>query len=170
MSHVVKMERQPNSAGRANIFASSGPAPYQRPGPLATTTSTPRRTRTGLGSPYDNEPLADSNLFGNSYGHGYSNGNEIENGGDGGGGNAPMAHSRKHSNGFGNIVVNDQDSTTASPTGEPERKRQKRNKPTLSCFECVERKTKCDRGRPHCLACIKRQTECKYAHVANLLE
>ncbi|KAH8759343.1 Zn(II)2Cys6 transcription factor [Diaporthe sp. PMI_573] len=54
--------------------------------------------------------------------------------------------------------------------GEPQRKKQKRNKPTLSCFECVERKTKCDRGRPHCLACIKRQTECKYALVANLLE
>ncbi|KAK4112139.1 hypothetical protein N656DRAFT_710067 [Canariomyces notabilis] len=53
---------------------------------------------------------------------------------------------------------------------EPPRKKQKRNKPTLSCFECVERKTKCDRGRPHCLACIKRQTECRYAHVANLLE
>ncbi|KAI1877045.1 uncharacterized protein JN550_001117 [Neoarthrinium moseri] len=52
----------------------------------------------------------------------------------------------------------------------PVKKRQKRNKPTLSCHECVERKTKCDRGRPNCLACIKRQTECKYAHVANLLE
>jgi hypothetical protein len=26
--------------------------------------------------------------------------------------------------------------------GEPARKKQKRNKPTLSCFECVERKTK----------------------------
>lgn len=26
--------------------------------------------------------------------------------------------------------------------GEPQKKRQKRNKPTLSCFECVERKTK----------------------------
>jgi hypothetical protein len=52
----------------------------------------------------------------------------------------------------------------------PRKKKQKRNKPTLSCHECVERKTKCDRGRPHCLACIKRQTECKYAHVANLLE
>ncbi|KAK1779152.1 fungal-specific transcription factor domain-containing protein [Copromyces sp. CBS 386.78] len=69
------------------------------------------------------------------------------------------------------------DSSAASPTsttttggGGPQRKKQKRNKPTLSCFECVERKTKCDRGRPHCLACIKRQTECKYAHVANLLE
>ncbi|KAI1333085.1 fungal-specific transcription factor domain-containing protein [Xylariaceae sp. FL0255] len=53
---------------------------------------------------------------------------------------------------------------------EPLKKKQKRNKPTLSCHECVERKTKCDRGRPHCLACIKRQTECRYAHVANLLE
>ncbi|KXX82166.1 Acetamidase regulatory protein [Madurella mycetomatis] len=55
----------------------------------------------------------------------------------------------------------DRDSSTASPTAEPQRKKQKRNKPTLSCFECVERKTK---------ACIKRQTDCKYAHVANLLE
>lgn len=56
-----------------------------------------------------------------------------------------------------------------SGDGRP-KKKQKRNKPTLSCHECVERKTKCDRGRPHCLACIKRQTECRYAHVANLLE
>ncbi|KAI2618823.1 fungal-specific transcription factor domain-containing protein [Hypoxylon sp. NC1633] len=62
-------------------------------------------------------------------------------------------------------------SITATPSyAEPVKKKQKRNKPTLSCYECVERKTKCDRGRPHCLACIKRQTECKYAHVANLLE
>ncbi|KAI2614152.1 fungal-specific transcription factor domain-containing protein [Hypoxylon fragiforme] len=62
-------------------------------------------------------------------------------------------------------------SVTAAPSfAEPAKKKQKRNKPTLSCYECVERKTKCDRGRPHCLACIKRQTECKYAHVANLLE
>ncbi|KAK2052041.1 fungal-specific transcription factor domain-containing protein [Colletotrichum caudatum] len=52
----------------------------------------------------------------------------------------------------------------------PSRKKQRRNKPTLSCSECVERKTKCDRGRPHCLACIKRQTECKYAVVANILD
>lgn len=38
----------------------------------------------------------------------------------------------------------DRDSSTASPTAEPQRKKQKqkRNKPTLSCFECVERKTK----------------------------
>ncbi|KAI1258840.1 fungal-specific transcription factor domain-containing protein [Xylariaceae sp. FL1019] len=66
-------------------------------------------------------------------------------------------------------------STGSSVTGgssltEPLKKKQKRNKPTLSCYECVERKTKCDRGRPHCLACIKRQTDCRYAHVANLLE
>ncbi len=38
----------------------------------------------------------------------------------------------------------DRDSSTASPTAStgPARKKQKRNKPTLSCFECVERKTK----------------------------
>ncbi|KUI68550.1 hypothetical protein VM1G_04510 [Cytospora mali] len=65
---------------------------------------------------------------------------------------------------------NNEDNRSEDADGEPQKKRQKRNKPTLSCFECVERKTKCDRGRPHCLACIKRQTECKYAHVANLLE
>jgi hypothetical protein len=32
----------------------------------------------------------------------------------------------------------------------PQRKKQKRNKPTLSCEECVERKTKVSRGA-HCL-------------------
>ncbi|KAH8681329.1 fungal-specific transcription factor domain-containing protein [Xylariales sp. PMI_506] len=58
----------------------------------------------------------------------------------------------------------------SATNGDHAKKKQKRNKPTLSCHECVERKTKCDRGRPNCLACIKRQTECKYAHVANLLE
>ncbi|KAF2467326.1 uncharacterized protein BDR25DRAFT_305718 [Lindgomyces ingoldianus] len=51
----------------------------------------------------------------------------------------------------------------------PPRKKQKRNKPTLSCEECVERKTKCDRSRPQCLACIKRQSECRYSDVANLI-
>jgi hypothetical protein len=37
----------------------------------------------------------------------------------------------------------DRDSSTASPatTGDQPRKKQKRNKPTLCCFECVERKT-----------------------------
>jgi hypothetical protein len=30
----------------------------------------------------------------------------------------------------------------ANNNGEPPKKRQKRNKPTLSCEECVERKTK----------------------------
>ncbi|KAL3418395.1 zn 2cys6 transcription factor [Phlyctema vagabunda] len=59
---------------------------------------------------------------------------------------------------------------SSSSLSEPAKKKQKRNKPTLSCEECVERKTKCDRGRPHCLACIKRQTECTYAHVANIIE
>ncbi|KAF2799848.1 hypothetical protein K505DRAFT_404390 [Melanomma pulvis-pyrius CBS 109.77] len=51
----------------------------------------------------------------------------------------------------------------------PPKKRQKRNKPTLSCEECVERKTKCDRGRPQCVACAKRQSECRYSDVANLI-
>jgi len=32
--------------------------------------------------------------------------------------------------------------STASPSAEHQKKKQKRNKPTLSCFECVERKTK----------------------------
>jgi hypothetical protein len=52
---------------------------------------------------------------------------------------------------------------------DPPKKKQKRNKPTLSCEECVERKTKCDRGRPRCLACDKRQSECRYSQVANLI-
>ncbi|KAB5540472.1 fungal-specific transcription factor domain-containing protein [Coniochaeta sp. 2T2.1] len=67
-------------------------------------------------------------------------------------------------------MTSDAAPTTVSHREYQQKKKQRRNKPTLSCFECVERKTKCDRGRPHCLACIKRQTECKYAHVANLLE
>ncbi|KAK4553748.1 hypothetical protein LTR86_009246 [Recurvomyces mirabilis] len=51
---------------------------------------------------------------------------------------------------------------------KPAKPKQKRNKPTLSCLECVERKTKCDRGRP-CLACVKRQSECQYTAVANII-
>ncbi|KAL8409270.1 hypothetical protein RB594_007638 [Gaeumannomyces avenae] len=68
------------------------------------------------------------------------------------------------------------DSSTAAPEEQQAegsaalRMRKKRNKPTLSCSECVDRKTKCDRGRPRCLACIKRQTTCRYAFVANLIE
>lgn len=55
--------------------------------------------------------------------------------------------------------------STIDQTGKP---KQKRNKPTLSCLECVERKTKCDRARP-CLACVKRQSNCEYTAVANLI-
>ncbi|KID61862.1 Zn(II)2Cys6 transcription factor, partial [Metarhizium hybridum] len=84
------------------------------------------------------------------------------------------SHSHSQSNGHGHDESVDyrELSDERSPVNgeEPPKKKQKRNKPTLSCHECVERKTKCDRGRPHCLACIKRQTECRYAHVANLLE
>ncbi|KAK8052153.1 fungal-specific transcription factor domain-containing protein [Apiospora rasikravindrae] len=61
--------------------------------------------------------------------------------------------------------VDDRDgSLGVADASEPSRKKQKRNKPTLSCHECVERKTKTRS------ICIKRQTECQYAHVANLLE
>ncbi|CAN9344538.1 unnamed protein product [Alternaria alternata] len=60
-------------------------------------------------------------------------------------------------------------SASALQGDAPPRKKQKRNKPTLSCEECVERKTKCDRTRPHCLACIKRQSTCKYSEIANLI-
>jgi hypothetical protein len=43
--------------------------------------------------------------------------------------------------------MNDDAQSSMSPdgsvgTGQPTRKKQKRNKPTLSCLECVERKTK----------------------------
>lgn len=61
-------------------------------------------------------------------------------------------------------------SSTAAQSAAKLKQRQKRNKPTLSCEECVERKTKCDRGRPHCLACIKRQTQCVYAIIANVID
>ncbi|KAI9688061.1 MAG: hypothetical protein M1822_001566 [Bathelium mastoideum] len=57
---------------------------------------------------------------------------------------------------------------TESPTTQAKAK-QKRNKPTLSCNQCVERKTKCDRARPTCIACIKRQSECYYSQAANLI-
>lgn len=69
----------------------------------------------------------------------------------------------------GCVMPNPNSNGPCSPT-DSLRKKQKRNKPTLSCAECVERKTKCDRGRPHCLSCIKRQSECNYSLVANLLE
>lgn len=61
------------------------------------------------------------------------------------GGSPGAGHRRSHSGDFndGSITVGDlDDSSTASPTTEPHKKKQKRNKPTLSCFECVERKTK----------------------------
>ncbi|OAL43059.1 hypothetical protein IQ07DRAFT_616681 [Pyrenochaeta sp. DS3sAY3a] len=62
-------------------------------------------------------------------------------------------------------------SSATPPQGvhQPPKKKQKRNKPTLSCEECVERKTKCDRTRPQCLACIKRQSTCKFSDIANLI-
>nr|POE94596.1 putative transcriptional regulatory protein [Quercus suber] len=57
---------------------------------------------------------------------------------------------------------------TSNGVETPRKPKQKRNKPTLSCLECVERKTKCDRGRP-CLACAKRQSACEYTAVAKII-
>ncbi|KAM0724291.1 hypothetical protein Q7P37_000173 [Cladosporium fusiforme] len=79
-------------------------------------------------------------------------------------------------NGAGNSVHHLKHSRSASANhadtngidGEQAKAKQKRNKPTLSCLECVERKTKCDRARP-CYACVKRQSECEYTAVANLI-
>ncbi|KAI7127229.1 hypothetical protein KC324_g17438, partial [Hortaea werneckii] len=66
-------------------------------------------------------------------------------------------------------AVKSEESSNPAEGGEPSSKpKQKRNKPTLSCLECVERKTKCDRARP-CLACVKRQSPCEYTAVANLI-
>lgn len=62
-------------------------------------------------------------------------------------------------------AVKSEESSNPAEGGEPSSKpKQKRNKPTLSCLECVERKTKCDRARP-CLACVKRQSPCEYTAV-----
>jgi hypothetical protein len=49
----------------------------------------------------------------------------------------------------------------ANNHGEPPKKRQKRNKPTLSCEECVERKTKV-RGL-HLLCLLQRLHDDAYA-------
>lgn len=46
-------------------------------------------------------------------------------------------------------------------TDRPVSSRQ-RNKPTLSCTACVNKKTKCDRLRPECHACRNRKTICEY--------
>ncbi|KAH6631627.1 hypothetical protein F5144DRAFT_592598 [Chaetomium tenue] len=66
--------------------------------------------------------------------------------------NTPVNADRTGTNGHGpspGLGVSpddDRDSSSASPsataTTDQPRKKQKRNKPTLSCFECVERKTK----------------------------
>lgn len=47
-----------------------------------------------------------------------------------------------------NETPNDEDNAQAAADGlPPPKKKQKRNKPTLSCVECVERKTKVSRRR-----------------------
>lgn len=65
------------------------------------------------------------------YGGGYSTG------GAGGSVDSPPDGQK----GAGSVASNPNSNTASSPT-ESSRKKQKRNKPTLSCSECVERKTK----------------------------
>ncbi|EME48311.1 specific transcription factor-like protein [Dothistroma septosporum NZE10] len=79
----------------------------------------------------------------------------------------PSTHGASHAA----TLTSSPPAASASPAargGQNVKPKQKRNKPTLSCLECVERKTKCDRGRP-CLACVKRQSGCEYTPVANLI-
>ena len=98
-------------------------------------------------------------------------------------GTIALPHTPDISNGLSGSVIAPNSTDGSSPTspadsqasptiktedGGRSKAKQKRNKPTLSCLECVERKTKCDRGRP-CLACVKRQSNCEYNAVANLI-
>lgn len=82
----------------------------------------------------------------------------------------PSAPFSQIPNGISNGTTDDDSRSDTIPKAEetPQKPKQKRNKPTLSCLECVERKTKCDRARP-CLACVKRQSNCEYTAVANLI-
>ncbi|KAK3368972.1 hypothetical protein B0T24DRAFT_346377 [Lasiosphaeria ovina] len=96
-------------------------------------------------------------------------------------------HRRSQSNGSGSIDGlgiglgtpgrgdDDADSGTASPSAEPSKKRQKRNKPTLSCFECVERKTKTldcysDSSPPHCRGVQVHSALTHYVHPTMVME
>ncbi|KAL5612033.1 hypothetical protein BROUX41_000405 [Berkeleyomyces rouxiae] len=74
--------------------------------------------------------------------------------------------SSPYGDGMPTAVVNG----TVSRQERKKQNKQRRNKPTLSCFECVERKTKCDRGRPTCFACVRRSSLCAYDRVAQILE
>src|SRR3954447_26852232 len=73
------------------------------------------------------------------------------------------------SSSFGDSVTPPEDKCSTTPATssglgshfDPLVKR-KRNKPTLNCRACVERKTKCDRERPGCGACLRRGTDCQY--------
>lgn len=137
----------------SNVTAAAGPAPGPGQGGAASS-STPnpygtRSTRAGASAAgYSNstnvagvkrEPTDDPQGVSNGDYSSNSNGHHVA----GLGGTTP----RWSVSGPSESVEGDNDST-ASPTstttggGGPQRKKQKRNKPTLSCFECVERKTK----------------------------
>ncbi|KAK3318328.1 hypothetical protein B0H66DRAFT_532840 [Apodospora peruviana] len=136
---------QPVLAPQRSVFMSPGPTVYQnhhqRPLTIDAISDTIEakhpchsqrtfRTDGADQSDVDRKPL----------GLGIINGFDGSGGGRGPGGGG--AHQRSFSSGYSSAMGDRQDSSTASPTTEPHKKKQKRNKPTLSCFECVERKTK----------------------------
>lgn len=55
---------------------------------------------------------------------------------------APPSAVTDHSERSSTAHLGDDENRSQDADGESRKKRQKRNKPTLSCFECVERKTK----------------------------
>ncbi|KAK6853551.1 hypothetical protein PG995_010363 [Apiospora arundinis] len=64
--------------------------------------------------------------------------------------------------------VDDRDgSIGVADASEPSRKKQKRNKPTLSCHECVERKTKASSGRPSVNMHTSRTFSSEFAFVSS---
>ncbi len=137
-SHVVMMESasfmqsvlSPNPA--STIYASTAPS-YQ------TQTPGPQQTNGSLNAVAGSKrPFAETVAEVNGNGQSFHRPPQL-NFSNGGGGRSDETPSRDESH------PRDGESSTASPAGTGElypKKKQKRNKPTLSCFECVERKTK----------------------------
>jgi hypothetical protein len=154
--NVVKMESPlgstPNSAESSTIYAASSPPLYahERSHPLYSLDASAVaadgaggfRTRRGYDDYVDDDDGDDDDRALYSPASARSGVRLVD------------GHQRSLSNGNSSVVSSglgihsvgdDRDSSTASPTttdGQPQKKKQKRNKPTLSCFECVERKTK----------------------------
>ncbi|KAL8779668.1 MAG: hypothetical protein Q9194_001322 [Teloschistes cf. exilis] len=67
-------------------------------------------------------------------------------------------------------VTDGQSPQTGLEHSDSSKTARRRNKPSLSCQACTNKKTKCDRGRPKCLACLKRRSECNYSELADAIE